>query len=136
MPSKACSLKSKIKSQFMEIRKKNIFTLPKSLPLEQKLESELFEPIVKTSDLLIERIISMGQITPPNEWYEQATDEWVLLLQGTARLLFDDFEGETIELLAGDYILISKQRKHRVIYTTTEPPCIWLAIHSSLVTQK
>lgn len=115
----------------MKIYKKNIFTLPKSSLLKQELE--LFESIVKTPDLLVERIISMGQITPPNEWYEQTTDEWVILLQGTARLLFDDFEGETIELLAGDYVLIPKQRKHRVIYTSIEPPCIWLAIHGSLV---
>ena len=113
----------------MEICKKNIFTLPKPLPLAL----ELFEPIVKTSSLLVERIVSMGQTTPPNEWYEQATDEWVLLLQGTARLLFDHFEGEIIELLAGDYVLIPKQRKHRVIYTSTQPPCVWLAIHGSLV---
>ena len=117
----------------MEIYKKNIFILPKPLPLEQKLALELFEPIVKTSSLLVERIVSMGQTTPPNEWYEQATDEWVLLLQGTARLLFDHFEGEIIELLAGDYVLIPKQRKHRVIYTSTQPPCVWLAIHGSLV---
>lgn len=111
--------------------KKNIFTTP-NLPLTE----ELFEPILNTSGLLIERIVSMGQITPPNEWYNQANDEWVMLLQGTARLVFDHNQGETINLVAGDYLLIPQNRKHRVVYTSVEPPCVWLAIHGNLQPSK
>lgn len=96
------------------------------------LTEELFEPILNTSGLLIERIVSMGQITPPNEWYNQNNDEWVMLLQGNARLLFDNNQGKTLNLIAGDYLLIPKNRKHRVVYTSVEPPCIWLAIHGNL----
>ncbi|MFK7907223.1 MAG: hypothetical protein AB8B69_18950, partial [Chitinophagales bacterium] len=59
--------------------KTNILQIPAILPKE-----EFFQPLLqnKNKDVLIERIISTGQITPENEWYEQAKDEWVVLLQG------------------------------------------------------
>ncbi|MGA1199705.1 MAG: cupin, partial [Candidatus Latescibacterota bacterium] len=31
-----------------------------------------------------------------------------------------------------DHILIPAHKKHRVTHTSTDPPCIWLAIHGSL----
>ncbi len=103
----------------------NIFDLPSSLPNE-----ELFESIVSTDNILIERIISTGQVTPPGEWYDQDKDEWVILLQGEAALSYAD--GSKIKLTAGDYLFIPAHQKHRVEYTSSEPPCIWLAIHGDL----
>ncbi|MEA5533507.1 cupin domain-containing protein [Crocosphaera sp. XPORK-15E] len=103
----------------------NIFELPFQLPLE-----ELFEPLLSTKDLLIERIISTGQTTPSGEWYDQERDEWVILLQGEAKLTYET--GETYQLIAGDYLLIPAHQRHRVNYTSSEPPCIWLAIHGDL----
>jgi cupin 2 domain-containing protein len=50
----------------------NIFNLPASVPTE-----ELFETLLSTENVLIERIISTGQTTPPGEWYNQDTDEWL-----------------------------------------------------------
>jgi cupin 2 domain-containing protein len=103
----------------------NIFNLPSSLPNE-----ELFEPLVSANNILIERIISTGQTTPTGEWYDQDQDEWVILLQGEASLAYAD--GSTIKLTPGDYVFIPAHQKHRVEYTTTEPPCIWLAVHANL----
>lgn len=103
----------------------NIFDLPPQLPCE-----ELFEPLVPGEAVLIERIISTGQTTPKGEWYDQERDEWVVLLQGEARLGYVD--GSTRQLQAGDYVLIPAHQKHRVEYTSTEPPCIWLAVHAQL----
>ncbi len=100
----------------------NIFKLPASLPTE-----ELFEALLSTEGVLIERIISTGQTTPPGQWYDQDTDEWVILLQGEAELSYAD--GSRIKLRAGDYLFIPAHQKHRVEYTSSEPPCIWLAIH-------
>jgi len=100
----------------------NIFKLPSPLP-----SSELFESLFLTEKVLIERIISTGQTTPPGEWYNQETDEWVILLQGKAELSYED--GEKIFLQAGEYLLIPAHVKHRVEYTSHEPPCIWLAVH-------
>ncbi|MDJ0535643.1 MAG: cupin domain-containing protein [Xenococcaceae cyanobacterium MO_207.B15] len=103
----------------------NIFNLPPSLP-----NQELFESIVSTDNILIERIISTGQVTPTGEWYDQDKDEWVILLKGKAVLAYED--GSQIKLLAGDYLFIPAHQKHRVEYTSSEPPCIWLAVHGDI----
>ena len=50
----------------------NIFDLPSSLPHNQ----ELFESLLSAPNILIERIISTGQATPPGKWYDQNRDEW------------------------------------------------------------
>ena len=105
--------------------KKNIFNLPPFLP-----DKELLESIASTENILIERIVSTGQTTPPGEWYDQEKDEWVILLQGEAVLSYED--NSKIELIAGDYLFIPAHQKHRVEYTSVEPPCIWLAIHGDL----
>lgn len=103
----------------------NIFSLPNSLP-----KQELFETLIATEQILIERIISTGQTTPPGQWYDQESDEWVVLLQGEARLAYAD--GEVIQLKSGDYLFLRAHQKHRVEYTSSQPPCIWLAIHGNL----
>jgi cupin 2 domain-containing protein len=100
----------------------NLFVLPDLLPPE-----EVFEAILGRDRVLIERIISTGQCTPPGEWLEQAAEEWVVLLQGEAEVSY--FEGERFALTAGEYLLIPAHQKHRVEKTSVEPPCIWLAVH-------
>ena len=102
----------------------NIFDLPAQLPT-----TELFETLLTQENILIERIISQGQITPPGEWYDQTKNEWVILLQGEAELSYED--NSCIKLTKGDYLYIPAHQKHRVEYTSTEPICIWLAIHFS-----
>ncbi len=104
----------------------NIFDLPSSLPKDR----ELFESIVSTDNISIERIISTGQTTPPGKLYDQDREEWVILLQGKAILAYAD--GSKIKLTAGDYLFIPAHQKHRVEYTSSEPPCIWLAVHGSM----
>ncbi|MEL6496759.1 MAG: cupin domain-containing protein [Cyanobacteria bacterium J06623_7] len=99
----------------------NIFDLPANL-----LPQELIESLLSQDDILIERIISTGQTTPPGEWYDQNKNEWVIVLQGEGELSYAD--NSRIKLTAGDYLLIPSHQKHRVEYTSTEPPCIWLAI--------
>lgn len=100
----------------------NIFELPENLP-----NQELFETIISSQNILIERIISTGQITPQGEWFDQEKDEWVILLQGEAILSY--FDGSIITLKSGDYLFIPAHQKHRVDYTSTKPFCLWLAIH-------
>lgn len=104
---------------------KNFWTLPHPLPAE-----ELFEPLLQTPGLLVERIISAGQVTPAGQWYDQAGDEWVLLAQGQATLEYEG--GRLLALNAGDSVLIPAHQRHRVVFTSREPPCIWLAIHGQL----
>ncbi len=62
----------------------NIFTgIPAELP------KELFECIVKRENVHIERIVSKGHMTPTDQWYDQDWDEWVILLQGQATILYE-----------------------------------------------
>lgn len=108
----------------MSVKKTNIFDLEHlSLPLKE----EDLERLSESDGGWVERIISTGHTTPQGEWYDQATDEWVLLLQGEAILEFDD--NSQTPLGKGDYVFLPAGLKHRVRYTSQQPSCIWLAIH-------
>ncbi|MEG2000105.1 MAG: cupin domain-containing protein [Evtepia sp.] len=96
----------------------NIFDLP-SLPLSEELTTILSE----NETLRIERIVSTGQTT---HWYDQEESEYVVLVQGTAVLEYDG--GEMVRLTAGDTLMIAAHQRHRVAFTGTQPPCIWLCI--------
>lgn len=102
----------------------NLFELPLELPA-----GELFERLAGGDDVLVERIVSSGHATPPDEWLEQEKDEWVALLQGEATLEFAD--ASSIELGPGDALLIAAGSRHRVERTSADPPCIWLAVHAA-----
>ena len=99
----------------------NVFKLPQQLPQE-----ELFEALLDNDQVLIERIVSTGQVTPEGKWYDQEKNEWLIILQGKGELGYED--GSRIKLTTGDYLFIPAHQKHRVEYTSTEPPCIWLTI--------
>lgn len=104
--------------------KNNIFS---DLPVS--LNQEVFEDILKRDKIRIERIISQGQSAPETGWFDQDENEWVIVLTGSASLLF---EGETvIELCPGDYVLIPAHQRHRVLKTAPEQPTIWLAVFFS-----
>jgi len=99
----------------------NIFDLTANLPKE-----ELFEVLVDNDNVLIEKVVSTGQITAPGNWYDQKREEWLIVLQGEGELSYED--SSRIKLTSGDYLYIPARKKHRVEYTSTEPPCIWLTI--------
>jgi cupin 2 domain-containing protein len=88
----------------------------------------LFQTLTQNQHVKIERIISKGQASPADFWYDQTYSEWVLLLQGQARLQFAQ-ESTIITLKAGDYLLIPAHEKHRVDWTDPASENIWLAIH-------
>ena len=96
----------------------NIFDLPQ-LPLSEELMTTLAE----NSSTRIVRIISTGQTTG---WYDQSETEFVTLLEGSAVIEFDS--GRSVELSKGDMLIIKPHEKHRVSYTSTEPPCVWLCV--------
>jgi len=78
----------------------------------------------------IERIVSTGQATPLDVWYDEPVTEWVVMLSGAAELLF---EGEPMprRLQPGDYVLIKPHQRHRVTWTMPDGPTVWLAVHIS-----
>ena len=103
----------------------NIFDLPEPLP-----DEEVIDGLIATDAVKIERIISNGQTTPAGEWYDQDIDEWVVLIQGQAELEYEN--GDKVRLIAGDHVLIPAHVRHRVTYTSEEPPCIWIAVFGDL----
>ncbi len=90
------------------------------------VSEEWTDELLRAKNVRIERIVSAGHSSPADFWYDQEEHEWVLLLSGAARLLFED--GETRELKPGDHVLILPHRRHRVAWTTPEEPTIWLAV--------
>lgn len=93
--------------------------------LPQQLPSELVQILVRATDVRIERIVSLGHASPPDFWYDQAQHEWVIVLQGAARLQFED---GMVEMKPGDFINIPAFRKHRLDWTTPDKPTVWLGV--------
>ena len=88
---------------------------------------EVSDTVLAAPGLRIERIVSLGQTSPPGFWYDQPEAEWVLLLAGAAPLRFAD-EDEEHTLGPGDWVDIAAHRRHRVAWTDPEHPTIWLAV--------
>lgn len=96
-------------------------------PLPAPLPDELFTTLAAAPGLRIERILSTGQCSPPGFWYDQAWDEFVLLVQGAARL---QIEGDDERALGpGDWAMIPAGTRHRVAWTDPDAPTVWLAVH-------
>lgn len=91
-------------------------------------DDEWTELLAQSHDIRIERIVSHGTCSPPGFWYNQDLCEWVALLRGSAGLRFEDEPGPRT-LKPGDYVRIDANRRHRVEWTSTDEPAIWLAVH-------
>lgn len=91
---------------------------------------ELFDIVASGKDFTLERIVSRGHITPEDKWYDQEKDEWVILLEGKAVILYGS--GESIELGRGDWVFIPAHTRHRVTFTSSVPECVWLALHGPI----
>jgi len=99
----------------------NLFSnIPGDLP------AEVFEALVSTENIRIERILSRGQHAPESGWYDQDEHEWVLVLAGFGIVEFED--GRVITLNKGDYLNIRAHEKHRVQATAGDETTVWLAI--------
>ena len=99
----------------------NIFS---SLP--EDLSDEVVEDLVRSSNVRIERIVSDGHASPETGWYDQGESEWVIVLDGSGSILFEN--GDEAVLRAGDYINIPAHTKHKVLWTEKNKLTIWLAV--------
>ena len=95
--------------------------------LPSDLPEELVETLAESGSVRIERIVSTGHASPEGFWYDQPRPEFVLVLQGRARLEFED--GESLALEPGAWVDIPAHRRHRVAWTAPDEPTVWLAIH-------
>ena len=92
-----------------------------------KHDGEIFNSLLHDKNIVVQRIISNGQVTPKNKPYYQKQDEWVIVLQGYAKLKIQN-KG-IIVLNKGDYYFIPRHTKHWVTYTSKKPKVIWLTVH-------
>jgi cupin 2 domain-containing protein len=103
----------------------NLFSdIPADLP------EELFTTLLQAKGLRIERIVSQGHASAPGKWYDQAGDEWVILLSGRAVIEFEA-DSQRVELQPGSYLNIPAHVRHRIASTDAVQKSVWLAVHYS-----
>lgn len=99
----------------------NIYSdVPSSIP------DEIFNDIITTENVRIERIISHGHSSPEQGWYDQDENEWIMVLEGQGVIEVED--GRVVTLSKGDYINIAAREKHKVVGTDRDVVTIWLAV--------
>ncbi len=96
--------------------------------LPSAANAEAFEQLLGTPNLRIERIVSLGQASPPGFWYDDPDGEWVVLLAGEARLLIEG-EASPRTLKPGDWVDLPPHCRHRVEWTAPDRETVWLAVH-------
>ena len=104
----------------MTLRQGNLFH---DLPVPA--EAEHLRTLACAPGCSVVHIVSDGHASPPDFWYDQADDEWVVLLQGGANLEFES--GEHFTLTPGDWLHLSAGPRHRVVSTALRT--VWLAVH-------
>ena len=101
----------------------NLFT---SLPV--RFDKEVVEVLCRSANLRIERILSKGHTSPAEGWYDQSENEWVVVLEGSGTILFEN--GAEARLHKGDYVNIPAHTRHKVVWTDPDQVTIWLAVFS------
>jgi len=95
--------------------------------LPTNMENEEFLPLFSSGTTRIERIVSSGQSSPADFWYDQDEDEFVLLVSGSAIMSIEGHD-KKVELKSGDWIKLPAHRRHRVEWTSADPVTVWLAV--------
>lgn len=90
------------------------------------LPEEITAVLFRKEQVRIERIVSCGQVS--QDWYDQESDEFVLVLDGEARLLFEK-DDRSLVLKKGDYVMIPAHERHRVEWTVPGHTTVWLTVH-------
>ena len=73
----------------------NIYSdVPSSIP------NEIFNDLISTENVRVERIVSHGHSSPEEDWYDQDENEWVIVLEGQGVIEFED--GRVVTLSKGD----------------------------------
>jgi len=95
----------------------NLYSLPTDL------SQELTEVLTESNSIRIERIVSHGHASPNDFWYDQDENEWVVVLKGKAKLLFEG-DDEPMEMGSGDFVNIPAHKRHRIEWTTGDEPTV------------
>lgn len=112
---------NQLRDDVFEMKSKNLLSA-----IPEELSEEIFEDIVSSQGVRIERILSKGHSSPEQGWYDQPENEWVIVLEGSGKLVFES--GEEVLLHKGDSINIPKHTKHQVAWTDPDNVTVWLAV--------
>jgi len=104
------------------VRKGNIYAA-----IPDRAPEEVFETLVQSGRVRVERIISQAHASPQGSWYDQGQGEWVMVLQGSAGLMFEG-QDELVTLKPGDWVDIPAHARHRVEWTDPKQKTVWLAV--------
>lgn len=85
-------------------------------------DGEDFATLLEHKNIKINRIVSSSDVEPVE--YLQDEDEWVVIIEGEATLLFKD---EERVLKKGDTLFIPAKTTHKVLKTSDGT--VWLAVH-------
>jgi len=97
------------------------------LPQNETSAEEAIETLVDGRGFRLEKIVSLGHVSPAGFWYDQPQDEWLTLLQGSAQLEFDN--EPIVKMKQGDALIIKAHQRHRVAWTDPNQETVWLALH-------
>jgi quercetin dioxygenase-like cupin family protein len=78
--------------------------------------------LVRLGNVVIRQVVS-GTITPVD--YDEAEDEWAVVLGGAATL---EVAGDEFELRARDWVLLPARTPHRLV--RAEPGTSWITMHT------
>ncbi len=104
---------------------KNPTNLFQNIP--EELNQEWVEKLIEQDSFRLERIVSRGQVSPAEFWYDQDEHEWVAVLAGKAQIQIQG-EEQPVTLNPGDTYHIPAHTKHRVVWTVPGQDTIWLAM--------
>ncbi len=109
---------------------RNLLSAPEAGPQAQfgaGPQAEYSENLLAGAGIRLERILSLGQASPPGFWYDQREAEWVMVLSGRARLAIAG-EAADRQMGPGDAVFLPAGCRHRVAWTDPGQPTIWLAL--------
>ena len=110
-------------NEAIKINSGNLFS---NIP--RHMGDEIFDTILAFDGCEIKRIISKGHQSPPDYWYDQERNEWVMVLKGAAALKFKNGDN-VVEMMPGSYVHIPAHCKHKVEWTDPDVETIWLAVY-------
>ncbi|MPM63061.1 hypothetical protein SDC9_109939 [bioreactor metagenome] len=87
---------------------------------------EYYETLIEKPGFRIEKIMSSGHTSPAEGWYDQNENETVILLKGHAVIEFE--KDRRVEMKTGDVLTIYAHELHKVVFTSVDPECVWVAV--------
>ena len=87
----------------------------------------VIETLFENTDIKIDRVTAQGQITPPGEFPNEPSYEFIHLLKGHLVLEYKG-QGDKVSLKAGDYAIKTPDQKTRADFTPIDEQTVWLKV--------